>query len=185
MILRSALQWSISKSFSKSYYVWRILVRLLAYFRFLDGFLGSGTCSNQCGGQIATMAKSCLVYLFGFDTLYMVAYFLNPRTTIYGIVSIFDAKYTVENYWMWFGICNMVLAGYTIVTHVVLFFLLRSALFDRVFPIYVPFYGLVAPVITSLSFSFLVFGHYWITHPVIQSFILEYQPGYGGIYLTW
>jgi hypothetical protein len=98
------------------------------------------------------MAKSCLVYLFGFDTLYMVAYFLNPRTAIYGIVSLFDAKYTVENYWMWFGICNMVLAGYTIVTHVVLFFLLRSALFDRVFPIYVPFYGLVAPVITSTLF---------------------------------
>jgi hypothetical protein len=46
----------------------------------------------------------------------------------------------------------MVLAGYTIITHVVLFFLLRSALIYRQFPIHVPFYGLVSPVITSTLF---------------------------------
>jgi hypothetical protein len=49
------------------------LSTILAHLRFLDGFLRSCPCSNQCDGQVPTMPKSCLVYLFCFDTLCMVS----------------------------------------------------------------------------------------------------------------
>jgi hypothetical protein len=127
------------------------LGRQLSNFSLRKQLLCSCSFSIKYISRFVINSKMCIVYLYYFGIVWMVIDVLKPRTTIYGIVSLFDSSYAVDGYWKWFGILNITLASYTVVTHMALLFLLWTLLHRKQY-VCLPFGRIFAPMVTSILY---------------------------------
>jgi heme/copper-type cytochrome/quinol oxidase subunit 4 len=65
---------------------------------------------------------------------------------VLGIIMLFDKSWNMDTYWFWAGICNVILAVYSISTHLLICFLLSTACDPR----NRAFLAIFGPIITSI-----------------------------------